>query len=155
MTRYISNTVTGTLMSNTEEPTTTGLEDVWYLKEILWSIEPHVPKKHVKIITQNFNGLRFLLCLRYHLIVFFNIKVHVLSSPYVSDILNGLVKCSNTPSGNILILRDQIHLEPAGRVSVSYEYLSNIVAEYLLSSPSESDPASALSILPVTRSRYP
>jgi hypothetical protein len=58
-----------------------------------------------------------------------------------------------SPKGNILILRDQIHIEPPGRSSVSYEYLSNRVAEYLLSTPSECDPSSALSILPVTRSK--
>ncbi|KAF8573484.1 DUF544-domain-containing protein [Ramaria rubella] len=59
--------------------------------------------------------------------------------------------CSFIAICNILILRDQIHIEPPSRSSVSYEYLSALVADYLLSFPSENDPSSALSILPVTR----
>ncbi|KAF8510778.1 hypothetical protein JB92DRAFT_426292 [Gautieria morchelliformis] len=98
------------------EETSTGFEDVWYLKEIFWSSDLENPKQPINIITQNFNG-----------------------------------PCSFIAICNILILRNQIHVEPRGRTSVSYEYLSNLVAEYLLSTPTEYDPSSALSILPVTR----
>jgi hypothetical protein len=58
----------------------------------------------------------------------------------------------NLTAGNILILRDNIQVGPPNRTSVSYEYLSNLVAEYLLTSSIEADPSSALSILPATQS---
>lgn len=38
-----------------DEPDT-GLEDVWYLRDIFWSLDKETPKQPVKIITQNFNG---------------------------------------------------------------------------------------------------
>ncbi|KIJ52637.1 hypothetical protein M422DRAFT_58735 [Sphaerobolus stellatus SS14] len=59
--------------------------------------------------------------------------------------------CSFIAICNILILRDQIHIEPPERTSVSYEYLSNLVAEHLLLRSGEADPSSALTILPATR----
>jgi len=59
--------------------------------------------------------------------------------------------CSFIAICNILILRGNIQIKPANRTSVSYEYLSNLVAEYLLTSSTELDPSSALSILPVTQ----
>ncbi|GJJ08560.1 hypothetical protein Clacol_002779 [Clathrus columnatus] len=54
-------------------------------------------------------------------------------------------------NGNILILRNHIRIEPYDRTTVSYEYLSNLVAEYLLTNVTDVDPSSALSILPITR----
>jgi hypothetical protein len=42
------------MMSHDE--TDTGLEDVWYLKEIFWSLDVETPKQPITIITQNFNG---------------------------------------------------------------------------------------------------
>ncbi|KAF8515398.1 hypothetical protein BU17DRAFT_76899 [Hysterangium stoloniferum] len=93
-----------------------GQEDVWCLKNIEWTPNPQIPKRQVKIITQNFNG-----------------------------------PCSFIAICNILILRGNIQVRPANRASVSYEYLANLVAEYLLTSSTDLDPSSALSILPVTQ----
>ena len=54
--------------------------------------------------------------------------------------------------GNILILRDKIHIEPYNREAVSYEYLSQLVAEHLLLTSPDVDISAALSIMPATRS---
>jgi hypothetical protein len=54
--------------------------------------------------------------------------------------------------GNILILRGDIRILPVTRQTVSYEFLSQLVAEYLLSSSPNVDISSALSIMPLTQS---
>jgi len=58
--------------------------------------------------------------------------------------------CSFIAICNILILRDQIKIEPPGRTSVSYNYLSQLVAEHLLLSAPDVDISTALSIMPLT-----
>ena len=55
-------------------------------------------------------------------------------------------------TGNILILRDRIQIQPWERTTVSYEYLSRLVAEYLLKASPEVDISAALSVMPATRS---
>jgi hypothetical protein len=41
--------------------TSTGFEDVWYLKEIFWSSDLENPKQPINIVTQNFNGERVVV----------------------------------------------------------------------------------------------
>ena len=53
-------------------------------------------------------------------------------------------------AGNILILRDQIRIEPPNRASVSYDYLAQLVAEHLLLTSPDVDISAALSIMPLT-----
>jgi hypothetical protein len=61
-----------------------------------------------------------------------------------------------TRVGNILILRGDITILPPDRETVSYEFLSQLVAEYLLVNAPGVDVSAALSILPYTQSkRYP
>jgi hypothetical protein len=54
--------------------------------------------------------------------------------------------------GNILVLRGDIAILPKERTSVSYEFLSQLVGEYLLSSRPDVDISAALSIMPLTQS---
>ena len=60
-----------------------------------------------------------------------------------------------TPPGNILILRGDLEILPLGRKTVSYEFLSQIVAEYLLRASPDVDISAALSIMPYTLSKHP
>ena len=60
---------------------------------------------------------------------------------------------SHMPSGNILILRDDIHIFPEDRTRVSYEFLAQLLGEYLLMSSPDVDLSAALSTMPVTRSK--
>ncbi|PIL32412.1 hypothetical protein GSI_05658 [Ganoderma sinense ZZ0214-1] len=55
------------------------------------------------------------------------------------------------PQGNILILREKIQILPYDRPTVSYEHLSHLVAEYLLTSCADVDISAALSVMPATR----
>ncbi|KDQ15964.1 hypothetical protein BOTBODRAFT_54434 [Botryobasidium botryosum FD-172 SS1] len=78
------------------------------------------------------------------------------SSPHYKRIitqnLNG--PCSLIAICNILILQDAIHILPPDRSSVSYEYLSSLLADFLLASPSSPSPrdlSAALSRLPDTQ----
>ncbi|TFK82191.1 hypothetical protein K466DRAFT_666660 [Polyporus arcularius HHB13444] len=59
--------------------------------------------------------------------------------------------CSFIAICNILILRDKIQILPYERTSVSYDYLSQLVAEYLLMTCPDVDISAALSVMPVTR----
>ncbi|KAH9918906.1 uncharacterized protein BXZ73DRAFT_52668 [Epithele typhae] len=59
--------------------------------------------------------------------------------------------CSFIAICNILILRDKIHIEPPHREAITYDYLSQLLAEYLLLSCPDVDISAALSILPATR----
>ncbi|KAI0656419.1 hypothetical protein C8Q70DRAFT_1011494 [Cubamyces menziesii] len=59
--------------------------------------------------------------------------------------------CSFIAICNILILRDRIQIQPWERTTVSYEYLSRLVAEYLLKASPEVDISAALSVMPATR----
>lgn len=60
-----------------------------------------------------------------------------------------------TLSGNILILRGDLEILPPDRTSVSYDHLSQLVAEYLLGASPDVDISAALSIMPYTLSKYP
>lgn len=55
--------------------------------------------------------------------------------------------------GNILILRGDIEILPETRTSVSYEFLSQLVGEYLLTSRPDIDVSAAFSIMPHTQSQ--
>jgi hypothetical protein len=57
-----------------------------------------------------------------------------------------------TCPGNILILRGDLEILPPGRRTVSYDYLSQLVAEYLLGTSPDVDISAALSIMPYTLS---
>ncbi|KAI0667950.1 hypothetical protein C8Q78DRAFT_1071657 [Trametes maxima] len=59
--------------------------------------------------------------------------------------------CSFIAICNILILRELIRILPYERTSVSYDYLSRLVAEYLLSACPDVDISAALSVMPATR----
>ncbi|KAG7090070.1 hypothetical protein E1B28_011687 [Marasmius oreades] len=59
--------------------------------------------------------------------------------------------CSFIAICNILILSRMIHIEPPTRQTVSYEFLSHLVAEYLLLHCPEVDVSAALSIMPHTQ----
>ncbi|KAH9847811.1 hypothetical protein C2E23DRAFT_740799 [Lenzites betulinus] len=59
--------------------------------------------------------------------------------------------CSFIAICNILILKEQIQILPFERSSVSYDYLSRLVAEYLLTTCPDVDTSAALTIMPATR----
>ncbi|KAF9027116.1 hypothetical protein BDZ89DRAFT_1113545 [Hymenopellis radicata] len=59
--------------------------------------------------------------------------------------------CSFIAICNILILRGAITIEPPGRKTVSYEFLSQLVGEYLLLTCPGIDISAALSIMPYTQ----
>ena len=59
------------------------------------------------------------------------------------------------PPGNILILRGDLEILPPDRTTVSYDHLSQLVAEYLLGTSPDVDISAALSIMPYTLSKYP
>lgn len=59
--------------------------------------------------------------------------------------------CSFIAICNILILRGDIEILPPERTTVSYDFLSRLVGEYLLTSSPHVDTSAALSIMPVTR----
>ncbi|KAI0750138.1 hypothetical protein C8Q80DRAFT_1100614 [Daedaleopsis nitida] len=59
--------------------------------------------------------------------------------------------CSFIAICNILILREWIQILPFERTTVSYDYLSQLVAEYLLTAHPDVDISAALSIMPATR----
>jgi len=58
--------------------------------------------------------------------------------------------CSFIAICNILILRGDIEIEPYDRPTVSYEHLSQLVGEYLLTSCPDIDISAALSVMPTT-----
>lgn len=53
--------------------------------------------------------------------------------------------------GNILILRGEIIVMPPDRPSVSYEYLSALLGDYLVNESSDVDLDSVFSVLPKTQ----
>lgn len=55
-------------------------------------------------------------------------------------------------TGNILILRGNIEVLPDTRRTVSYEFLSQLVADYLLKTCPDVDVSAALSVMPLTQS---
>lgn len=55
-------------------------------------------------------------------------------------------------TGNILILRGDIEILPPDRETVSYEFLSQLVAEYLVKASPDTDISAALSKMPMTQS---
>ncbi|TRM59352.1 hypothetical protein BD626DRAFT_408990 [Schizophyllum amplum] len=59
--------------------------------------------------------------------------------------------CSLIAICNILILRGKIEILPPSRKTVSYDYLSQLVADYLLTSCPDVDISAALSIMPHTQ----
>ncbi|KDR66426.1 hypothetical protein GALMADRAFT_259177 [Galerina marginata CBS 339.88] len=59
--------------------------------------------------------------------------------------------CSFIAICNILILRGNIEIQPPTRQNVSYEFLSQLVAEYLLTTSPDVDISAALSIMPHTQ----
>ncbi|KAL1735316.1 hypothetical protein EV714DRAFT_200727 [Schizophyllum commune] len=59
--------------------------------------------------------------------------------------------CSLIAICNILILRDKIEVLPASRKTVSYDYLAQLVADYLINNCPDLDISAALSILPHTQ----
>ncbi|KAH6909349.1 hypothetical protein BKA70DRAFT_1385931 [Coprinopsis sp. MPI-PUGE-AT-0042] len=59
--------------------------------------------------------------------------------------------CSFIAICNILILRGDITIQPPERKTVSYEFLSHLVAEHLLQCSPNIDVSDALSIMPVTQ----
>lgn len=64
--------------------------------------------------------------------------------------------CSLLAICNILILRGDVEILPPGRDTASYEYLSSLVADFLVSGPgdaSNADLSAALSVLPSTSVR--
>lgn len=56
--------------------------------------------------------------------------------------------------GNILILRGDIEILPPTRHTVSYEFLSQLVAEYLLKRGPDVDISAALTVMPLTQSEF-
>ncbi|KAH8987428.1 hypothetical protein EDB92DRAFT_1875632 [Lactarius akahatsu] len=58
--------------------------------------------------------------------------------------------CSFIAICNILILREQIEILPRDRKSVSYEFLAQLVGEYILLTAPEVDVSAALSMMPLT-----
>ena len=71
-------------------------------------------------------------------------------SPFSGGVQSGDTRLR---AGNILILRENIRILPEDRTSVSYEFLAQLVGEYLLTASPGVDTSAALSIMPVSRSR--
>ncbi|KAH9948595.1 hypothetical protein B0H21DRAFT_733212 [Amylocystis lapponica] len=67
----------------------------------------------------------------------------------ITQNLNG--PCSFIAICNILILRGRIAIMPPERTAVSYDFLSQLIGEYLLATCPDVDISAALSIMPVTR----
>ncbi|KAH8825411.1 hypothetical protein DL96DRAFT_183752 [Flagelloscypha sp. PMI_526] len=59
--------------------------------------------------------------------------------------------CSLLALSNILILRGDIEILPPQRKSVSYEFLSQLIAEYLLTAAPDMDIDAALAVMPLTQ----
>ncbi|KAI0069801.1 DUF544-domain-containing protein [Panus rudis PR-1116 ss-1] len=59
--------------------------------------------------------------------------------------------CSFIAICNILLLRGDIQIQPPDRSTVSYEFLSQLVAEYLLTACQDVDISAALSVMPLTQ----
>jgi hypothetical protein len=78
-----------------------------------------------------------------------DIKFEEQSYRIITQNFNG--PCSFIAICNILILRGHINIQPPSRITVSYEFLSQLVAEYLLSSSPDVDISAALSIMPQTQ----
>lgn len=68
--------------------------------------------------------------------------------------LLGSHRCLIAPAfpGNILLLRGNIEVLPRSRRTVSYEFLSQLVADYLLKTSPDVDMSAALSVMPMTQS---
>lgn len=84
---------------------------------------------------------------------------HVPLLPFVSTFFSRWVSCFDNvrlargePKGNILVLRGHIEILPHDRTTVSYELLSQLVGEYLLTNCPDIDISAALSIMPSTTS---
>jgi MINDY deubiquitinase len=83
------------------------------------------------------------------------ISDHVLSLLSVSLLRTGawlFLSFEPSNSGNILILRGNIEILPVDRTTVSYEFLSQLVGEYILVNCHDIDIAAALSMMPSTTS---
>lgn len=59
--------------------------------------------------------------------------------------------CSLIAIANILLLRGDLELQPPDRPLVNYDYLSSLIAEYLLTRPGDASLEQALSLLPQTQ----
>jgi len=126
--------------------------EVWYLKDILFG-PPGEEKKEYKIITQNFNGYApyIPVCLDF-ISVCRPCSFIAICKPHTYWVVVSKETDENVYIGNILILRDNITILPPERRTVSYEFLSQLVAEYLLKSSPDVDISSALEIMPYTQS---
>ncbi|KAF8965798.1 hypothetical protein BDZ97DRAFT_1811069 [Flammula alnicola] len=78
-----------------------------------------------------------------------DIKFHGKDLRIITQNFNG--PCSFLAICNILILRGNIDIQPRTRKTVSYEFLSQLVAEYLLTTSPDVDVSAALSIMPYTQ----
>ena len=80
---------------------------------------------------------------------------HVHSSQSVCTPTKWVAICSpEFDAGNILLLRGKIQILPPDRSSVSYEFLSQLLGDYLLTSCPEVDIGAALSAMPYTTSEF-
>ncbi|KAF8179871.1 hypothetical protein BJ912DRAFT_1023830 [Pholiota molesta] len=77
-----------------------------------------------------------------------DIKFHGKDLRIITQNFNG--PCSFIAICNILILRGNISIQPT-RDTVSYEFLSQLVAEYLLTTSPDVDVSAALSVMPYTQ----
>jgi ubiquitin carboxyl-terminal hydrolase MINDY-1/2 len=105
----------------------------WGLKPIHWP--PEQPERVLRIVTQNENGPCSFIAICTPKVL----KVHY----------NSLMRYL----GNILILRGEIVITPPDRPSVSYEYLSTLLGDYLVNKCSDVDLDSVFSVLPKTQCR--
>jgi hypothetical protein len=131
------STVPATAVPAGEEPRREQVQKVrsvgWGLKPVHWP--PEQPKRVLRIITQNENGPCSFIAICTPGIL----KVHCIS------LMQRL--------GNILILRGEIVIMPPDRPSVSYEYLSTLLGDYLVNKSSDVDLDSVFSVLPKTQRR--
>ena len=105
----------------------------WGLKPIHWP--PEQPERVLRIITQNENGPCSFIAI---------------CAPRISKAhCNSLMQ----HPGNILILRGKLVVMPPDRPSVSYEYLSALLGDYLVNESSDVDLDSVFSVLPKTQRR--
>ena len=134
--RSVSNsTAPATAVPVAEEP---GREKPQKVKSVEWGLKPihwppEQPDRGLRIITQNENGPCSFIAI---------------CAPRIPKIhYNSLMQ----HPGNILILRGEIIVMPPDRPSVSYEYLSALLGDYLVNESSDVDLDSVFSVLPKTQ----
>jgi hypothetical protein len=116
------------LPPTTSSPPTETYEEEWYLKDVEFS------GRRTKIVTQNLNGPCSFIA--------------ICTPPTRTSSLESS-RSRRALLGNVLLLRGDIELA-SQRESVTYEYMAQLVGDYLLTHCPGVDVGAALSIMPLT-----